>query len=157
MQDRSCHLIAALEIEIMRAQRYARPLSLISLESRSQRGGTSDGAGFRQLNLEKRLRRIAPIILRIPDFWGRIERLGFVIALPETDAKGAAGAIQRMIATEPFQQMLKEEAGRNLLVLGAAELSEEIRSVSDFVLAAQARPAWRSVEDEPPTEADDAA
>lgn len=144
LQDRSCHLVATLEIEISRAKRYDRPLSMLSIASGSNQGAAAASAGFRQLSLEKRLRKIAPSILRTPDFWGRIDRLGFVIVLPETDAAGAEKTVQRMVATEPFQQMLAESNGRGVMSLGAAQLTDEIDSIDAFVKAAQANVVWCS-------------
>lgn len=145
-QDRSCHLIASLEIEMSRSRRYDRPLSLLSIAARSLRGGAADSQSFRQLSLEKRLRKLAPDLLRLPDFWGRIERLGFIMVLPETPLSGAEGAIRRMVESEPFQQMLQDEAGRADVALGAAEMDAEIMTVADLVEKAKANPVWSSAD-----------
>lgn len=146
-QDRSCHLIASLEIEMSRARRYERPLSLLSIEVRSLRGAASDSKSFRQLSLEKRLRKLAPTFLRLPDFWGRIERLGFVMVLPETPVAGAEGAVRRLVEHELFQLTLTEEAGRADIRFGAAEMDDQIMSVDDFVRKAQTNLIWSSSDD----------
>lgn len=143
-QDRSCHLVASLDIELLRAKRYGRPFSLVTLSALSSRGGGAHGKDLRQLNLEKRMRRIAPKILRLPDFWGRIDRLGFLIALPETRLAGAQGAIDRMVTVEGFQQMVAEFSGRSFVALGAAEFGPDIKTIDAFVTAAKRNVVWTS-------------
>ena len=143
-QDRSSHLVACLEIEMIRARRYGRPLSLVNLTTASQRVGRCDGKGFRQLNMEKRMRKLAPVILRLPDFWGRIERYGFLIVLTETDEAGADAAIARLVESAPFQEMLQEERGRNSFALHAAEMGKGVSTLKAFVQAARARQVWCS-------------
>lgn len=144
LQDRSCHLVAALDIELLRAKRYGRPLSVITLSAQSRRGVGSDSKDLRQLNLEKRMRRIAPRILRLPDFWGRIDRLGFLIALPETRLAGAQGAIDRMVTVEGFQQMVAELSGRSFVAMGVAEFGPDIKTIDAFVSAAKRNVVWTS-------------
>lgn len=141
-QDRSSHLVASLEVEMIRARRYDRPLSILILTTASHRGGKCDGRGFRQLNMEKRMRRLAPVILRQPDFWGRIERYGFLIVLTETDLAGADGAARRMVASEPFQQLLRDERGRNAFVLSTAQMDAGTSSLEELAAAAAKHVVW---------------
>ena len=141
-QDRSSHLVASLEVEMIRARRYGRPLSMLSLTIMSSRGGRCDGRSFKQLNLEKRMRKLAPVILRSPDFWGRIDRHGFLIILTETDEAGADAAVRRLVASEPFQQLLQEESGRNEVMLFAAQMGEDVVRLDAFVEAVRAREVW---------------
>ena len=143
-QDRSSHLVASLEIEMIRARRYGRPLSLINLSTQSHREGLCDGKGYRQLNMEKRMRKLAPVILRLPDFWGRIDRHGFLIVLTETDEAGADAAIRRLVESDPFQQLLREESGRHDVLLSTAQMSRRVASLDDFVDDARARLVWSS-------------
>lgn len=144
-QDRSSHLVASLEIEMIRARRYDRPLSLVNLTTLSQRLGKCDGKKYRQLNMEKRMRKLAPVILRLPDFWGRIDRHGFLIVLTETDQDGADAAVMRLVASDPFQQLLREESGAHDVFLSGAQMDDSVDTLDAFVAAARSREIWSTV------------
>ncbi|MEL6318735.1 MAG: hypothetical protein AAFR16_13975 [Pseudomonadota bacterium] len=144
-QDRSSHLIASLEVEMIRARRYGRPLGLINLVGADTRGPAAGGRStHRQLNLEKRMRRLAPVILRQPDFWGRIDRYGFLIVLTDTDQTGVDAAIGRMVASEPFEALLCEAQGRSVFALHGAQLEPDVETLGAFVRRTQARRVWSS-------------
>ena len=143
LQDRAAQLVASLEVEMLRARRYERPLSMASVDLTSARGGGVDGAGFRQLNLESKLRVMAPKILRAPDFWGRIERLGFVIVLPETELSGAQATIDRFTQSPAFLRLQKDVAGRSAVKIGVAQFDQEISAIDGFVAKARANIVWR--------------
>lgn len=143
-QDRSSHLVASLEVEMIRARRYGRPLGLINLLSADRRSPEGSARGYRQLNLEKRMRRLAPVILRQPDFWGRIERYGFLIVLTDTDEAGVDAAIRRLVAADPFEAMLREAAGRSTFSLHGAQLASDVVTLAEFIRRTQARRVWSS-------------
>lgn len=138
-QDRSSHLVASLEIEMFRARRYDRPLSIVCFNVSAAR---ENGAGFLPINVEKRLRRLGPKMLRMPDFWGRVDRLGFLIVLPETPVSGAQAFVRRLVTVASFAQLLDEERKRTNIALGAAGFEDGIDSVDDFVAAASANIVW---------------
>lgn len=145
-QDRSGHFIASLEIEMFRAQRYARPLSVISVEAVAVGRHRNDDAELphRRLYLDRRLRQAAPEILRMPDFWGRHESGPFLFVLPETELPGAAAVAGRIAATSAFQAMLEQDNGRSLITLGAAQYADATPTSGDLLAAAQSNPVWRS-------------
>lgn len=144
-QDRSSHFIASIEIELMRARRYERPLSIIAIfdpNDKDGRGG--DGPMFRRLNFEKRLRQAAPQLLRLTDFWGRVERFGFIIVLPETAQSGAAGTVERLVAMEEFDKLIEDGKKRPDVAFGVAEVSVDMARFHDLVSAARRNEVWRA-------------
>lgn len=142
IQNRSGHTIAFLELEMMRARRYQSPLSLVAIFSGAQRD--TQAFQFRQANIERRLTKIAPRLLRYSDFWGRVDRTGFVVVLTETALAGADDMVRRLADEDEFQQILREEMRREATLLGRAEFTPDITSAKLFLEAARSAVLWRS-------------
>lgn len=142
IQNRSGQTIAFLELEMMRARRYQSALSVVAIFSAAPRD--TQAFQFRQANIERRLTKIAPRLLRYSDFWGRVDRTGFVIVLTETALDGADDMVRRLVDEDEFQQILREEMRRDATLLGCAEFAPEITSAKLFLEAARAAVVWRS-------------
>lgn len=141
-QDRSGQFVASLETELFRAHRYERPLSMISLNVLGTEGAERQTTSARQLYFENKLRRFASDLLRMPDFWGRVDRETFAIVFPETPLIGATRAVERLVESRPFVQLVASGGWR--VHAGAAESAKDIISVETFVAAAKANTVWRS-------------
>lgn len=144
-QDRSGYFIASLEIEMFRAARYERPLSVVAVvvEPWDARSAEADDLPHRRLYLDRRLRQAAPSILRMPDFWGRAESGPFLLVLPETPLDGAVAVATRLSETRPFQAMVTQDNGRSRILLGAAAFSDATPTIVALIDAARDRPVWR--------------
>lgn len=144
VQDRSGQFTPALEIEMCRAKRYARPLSVLVFGLAPHKDEKDDAAVYRYLFLEKGLRRSGPDLLRIPDFWGKYDRRTIVFVFPETDGVGADRAAQRVVKSPEFVKHFADEIQRLDIFVGAAQLGPSIVSVAGFVEAAKANVVWNS-------------
>ncbi len=141
-QDRSGQFVASLETEMFRAQRYQRPLSLISVNVLGADRTSREGVASRQLYFDNKLRRFASDLLRMPDFWGRVDRETFAFVLPETPLDGARKTVERLAQAAPFAQLVSPGAWR--ILIGAAECPASIDSVELFVAEAKANTIWRN-------------
>lgn len=143
-QDRNGVFIASLETEMFRARRYKRPLSIICMNVLPITKASASANQSRQLYFENKLRRFAGSVLRVPDFWGRVDRESFVIVCPETPREGIERAAERLRSTAEFRSLITKDRWK--ICIGVAEFTEETKGVEDFVAAAQATVVWVSEE-----------
>ncbi|MEL6980027.1 MAG: hypothetical protein AAGM38_15280 [Pseudomonadota bacterium] len=143
-QDRSGQFTASLDVEMCRAKRYGRPLSILAFGLSHQKGEADEAVIYRYLSLEKGLRRAAPDLLRIPDFWGKFDRQTIVFVFPETDRKGVDLAAERVVKSKEFAKYFANDIYRSDIFVGSAEIGDEIISAAGFVDQARGNVVWTS-------------
>ncbi len=145
-QDRSGALVASLEIELYRSKRYGRPFSIVIFMLERAQDDLNVAMSRRSSFLDKRIRVTVPPLLRIPDFWGRLDAETFLVALPETEADGAAGFATRVWSDPNFQRRLPDESNKFALSIGVASFSGTIKNVDALVTSARGTKVWRQAE-----------
>lgn len=123
-------ILEKLEMELRRAERYRRPLTV----------GMADLDHFKEVNdrhghlvgdiLLQRMAKALKAGLRSTDWVGRYGGEEFLLVLPETELAGAAivaEKVRRLIATEPFATEEGEEI-RSTISIGLASLWESEQS-----------------------------
>ncbi len=133
--DKAGAFMIALELEMMRARRFGRQLSVVSILANARTGDPTLATQLTS-NIERRLRKVAPNLFRALDFWGRAPKGGFIVALPETGKAGAEAAVDRIVATDPFSDFIDSVRGPIKILLGFAELSDAHVTPHDLIEAA---------------------
>lgn len=128
-----------LELEIRRAQRYLRPLSLVMVDIDHFKH-YNDCHGHLQGNVI--LERIAALLKAYTRETNHVARYGgeeFAILLPETEARIAAKAavrLRRIIQKEPFQFQDEQPGGNLTASLGVASFPGDASDSEDLVQCA---------------------
>ncbi len=129
------HFQRALDRELERAERYARPLALVLIDlddfkPYNDRYGHDRG--------DEALKELADLICaqsRLSDAVGRMGEDGFAVLLPETDTKGAwifAEKVHESIAAHPFPGAAGDLTETLTASMGVVSYPEDARDRTDL-------------------------
>jgi diguanylate cyclase (GGDEF)-like protein len=128
------HMLERLEEEVIRTQRYGGPLSLILGEvDAPPTQGPAGEAGQAATWIVDRISRVK----RRSDVAGQYGLQGFMLLLPQTDAKGAAGCCRRLHELLEQSEENDELFGSFNVHFGVACYSSEVRSVKSLLSRAE--------------------
>jgi diguanylate cyclase (GGDEF)-like protein len=129
------HMLERLEEEVIRTQRYGRPLALIlgDVEAPREVQGVSGEAGQAATWIVERISRVK----RRCDVAGQYGLQGFMLLLPETDATGAAGCCKRLRTMLEAATDEEELNGSLNVHFGIASYSSETSSVKSLLSRAE--------------------
>lgn len=91
-------IVFELQREMIRANRYQRPLSVVLFGTEVNDGAARNTAMGRRTQLLRRVQARAGAVLRQTDHFGRLDEAAVLVVLPETDAMGAEIVAQRLLA-----------------------------------------------------------
>lgn len=131
-QDKASDFATALEIEMTRAARYERPLSLLSFTIVPRVEDEPEKLRYIASLLERIIRKSAATVFRTTDFWGELENEGLHAALIETEIRGALRARERFFDYGDVIELREKYMKHFQLTVGCAEFTPEMLSPEDF-------------------------
>ena len=100
-------IVEELQREMIRANRYRRPLSMVMIGVEFDSGAKTARAA--EANCTQLLRRVqsrAGSVLRQSDHFGRLDDKAVLVVLPETDGVGAQIVAQKLLAGGNLQNLV---------------------------------------------------
>lgn len=134
MPDQPAKIVEELQREMIRANRYVRPLSVVAFGAELAQGGSRSAAEARRTQLLRRLQSRAGSVLRQSDHFGRLDEDAVLVVLPETDHRGAEIVAEKLLAGGNTPNMIAQ-AKKTLsrVFVGWAQMSESDCDVAEFV------------------------
>lgn len=123
-----------LQIEIDRAHRYTRLLSLGVICARRAPYSSDETWSIQRPILFQTVAASATQVFRSPDFFAKVSEAAFAVGLPETDLKGARIAMDRLVEAKTITDTVARMPGGLLGFSSAAiTLRRGEKSANDFI------------------------